>query len=266
MPSDAELLDRALTYPYDRLRSSAVLIGERVLAMLRVDMSDPGGCEVVDGTTVTNLAGWCRAAGVDIPTADRDLLLAYGANASPARLQAKLGPLTDQAVIAVKAELADFDVVYSAHVARYGSVPATIQRSPGTRVGVHVLAVTAEQHSVLRRSEGNYLSASLESISLQVHGGPSLSGITAFVSRHGVLKVDASPVALSDVAATRRRFGALVQAQVQERVRDMVAPGVGMAEFVLQNVADPELAARRSAVLAEQALAFAAPAWRVLTP
>jgi hypothetical protein len=93
------------------------------------------------------------AVGVDRST--RTPLLAYGSNAAPAVLARKLGGETEPVPV-VRAVLAEFDVVYSAHIAAYGSVPATLRRSPGTELFAFVAYLTPDQLQLVSKTEPNY--------------------------------------------------------------------------------------------------------------
>ena len=83
---------------------------------------------------------------------------------------------------------ADFDVVYSAHISPYGAIPATLQRSPGTDVRVHV-----DLHD--RRPDRGHLGDRAElrsascsrTLSVRIEGGEELNEISAYISRHGCL-------------------------------------------------------------------------------
>src|SRR6478752_8024087 len=88
--------------------------------------------------------------------ADRTPLLSYGANSPPEALARKLAPFPGAELPVLRAELEDFDVVYSAHVSPYGAVPATLMESPGAVAPVFVLHPTAEQGALLTATEPNY--------------------------------------------------------------------------------------------------------------
>jgi hypothetical protein len=150
-------------------------------------------------------------------------LLAYGSNAAPAVLAAKLGAGTDPVPV-VAAELAGFDAVYSAHIAVYGSVPATLHPSPGTTIPVFVAHVTPEQLRRVALTEPNY---ELE----------ELGALRAFVSRHGPLLVGGRPAALARIEARGRSLPELDQREVLEHVRGIVRPDLDLESFVLEWVA-----------------------------
>src|ERR1700742_3533482 len=128
-PDDDELVRRALAYPYDPPAGSFVQLGDRTLPVPPQE--------------------------VDIDR--RRALLAYGANASPEALTRKLAHLPPEPIPVLRVALRGWDVVYSAHVTRYGSVPAAVVPRPGTGAGVHLVFPNDEQLAALAATEGqNY--------------------------------------------------------------------------------------------------------------
>jgi hypothetical protein len=212
MDGTDEALQRALRYPYAIPQRSFVL---------------DGGCAV-------------ELAGSEVGAAGREPQLAYGANAAPEALARKLGA-GHEPLIAVRARLVGFDVVYSRHLSLYGAVPATLVSSPGTEVGAFVLYLTPGQRRAIELSEPNYELARLEGLECLLEGGEALRAADAHLSRHGCLELDGSPVALAEIPAAGRRLSALSQRQVLERVRATLAPHLGLEQFVLAASADPAL-------------------------
>jgi hypothetical protein len=174
-------------------------------------------------------------ASVDLGPAPRRRLLAYGSNASPLVLERKLGGLGEP-LLAERSRLTGFDVVYSAHISPYGAVPATLAPSPGTDVDVFVLQLTPAQCRALDATEPNY--ERLEA-----------DGLPAYLSRHGCLRLDGSPIALRAIGARNRRLPELDQRQVLERVRALLAPEESLERFVRDSASDPALARRRGEML-----------------
>jgi hypothetical protein len=199
----SEVVARALGYPYAIPSSSYGLVDGRVADV--------------------------EAAAVDLR--DRIALLAYGSNAAPGVLATKLAAAPDPVPV-LRTGLRDFDVVYSAHISPYGSVPATLRRSPGTEVRAFVAYLTAEQLRLISATEPNYELASFDRPSCALESGDAPVELRAYVSRHGCLLLDGSEVALAEVAARGRRFRSLGQRQVLERVRDILSPGRDLASFV----------------------------------
>jgi hypothetical protein len=261
-------LERAKTYPYDIPECCYALAGGGALRLVGVDLTSVLDCEVLDDGRVTSLRNWARRRGVDTEDLGApELLLAYGSNASVAGLSRKLAEGLHGCLIPVaRATLADFEVVYSAHLSSYGAVPATLQHSPGARTNVSVLLTTPAERRLLRGTEPNYDFGELDAVELRLELGPTLSTVSAVVSRHGALTLDGSEVGLAAVASTNRRFPARTQTQVLSAVRDLAAPAVDLGDFILGNVRDPELARRRTEQLKATARPFAYRSWRVVDP
>lgn len=189
----------------------------------------------------------------DLPRQGPDLggrrpLLAYGANAAPAVLARKLAALPGQPLPVLRAELDDFDIVYSAHISPYGAVPSTLQRSPGTTAPVFIAFPTPEQERLLTATEPNYELRRLKGLAIRVELERPLDSLDGFLSRHGCLSLDGSEVALAAVEASNRRFPSLGEVEVLERVRHVLAPELDLERFVATSL-EPGLAAARTTVL-----------------
>jgi hypothetical protein len=216
----SDVVERALGYPYGPPAEPFIQLGHQTL--------DP--------------------AEIEIDRESRMPVLAYGSNAAPRVLSRKLA-LSDQPVLVVPARLCEFDVVYSAHISPYGAIPATLQRSPGTAVRVHVIYMTAAQIGVISATEPNYEPQPLEGIRCELEDGEKLSEVSAYISRHGCLLAEGAEVALSAVSASGRTFAALSEPEAMEWVRSSLCPNEGLETFVLANVTDPILSQARTAQL-----------------
>lgn len=207
---DDELVRRALAYPYGPPAGSFVQVGDRTLPV-------PPEEADVDG---------------------RRALLAYGSNASPEALTRKLAHLPPEPIAALRVALRGWDVVYSAHITRYGSVPAAVVPSPGTVASVHLVFPSDAQMEALAATEGeNYRLEQLADFSATFEiGGEGPREIDAFVGVHGPLLVDGSPVALAAIPAVDRAFPELTTPAMIDRVRASLAPEMSVREFVLHHV------------------------------
>jgi len=195
MDTDREAIERALGYPFATPSSSYLLRGGEALEL---DHDEEIGGERVG-------------------------VLAYGSNAAPSVLAAKLGARAEPVPV-ILAELAGFDVVYSAHVASYGSVPATLHPSPGARAPIFVAHLTAEQLDRIVATEPNY---ELREI----------GALRVFLSRHGPLLLEGGPVALAEVDAGGRTLPTLDQRGAIEHARSILRPDLDLDEFILGRVA-----------------------------
>ena len=192
--------------------------------------------------------------------ASRVAVLSLGSNASPDQLGRKFSALPKPVFIPViRGQLLDFDVVYSAHITRYGSVPAALAASTGTQVQVFINLLDESQLEVMHHTESvgrNYAFSRLEGIKLELEGGAIMDEICFYRSRHGVLKECDHPIALAAIPALGRSYPALNEAEALAWVRDKLAPDTGLDEFIAANIASAELRQRRIDALS----AFSTPA------
>ena len=225
-------LARALSYPFGIPAGSFRLEGGRAVALDGADLSG------------------------------RIAVLAFGANAAPEALVRKLGErAADSSIPVLAAELHDFDVVHSAHVSSYGSIPATLQPCRGATASVHVMHLRADELAAVHRSEPNYVFARLRGIALSLEDGTRHDSAHAYVSRHGCLRLDGAPVGVAAVRVRGRRWPALDQPSILAAARDRLSPGEGLEEFVLAQASDPEVAAVRTATVRGDAIPFAWTDW-----
>lgn len=225
MSERSDVLERALSYPYVAPWEPFVQLRHETLA----------------------------ADEIEIDRAERTAMLAYGSNAAPEVLARKLA-LSDQPVLVVPAWLDDFDVVYSAHISPYGAVPASLQRSPGTRVRVHLVYMTSAQVGLVSATEPNYESARIGGAACHLDDGETVVGPAAYLSRHGCLLNDGTELALAAVEATNRSLPALAEGELLERLRALFCPDESLETFVLANVTDPALSQARSTQLPRRPL------------
>ncbi len=209
-PDIDELVRRALAYPYEPPAGSFVQVGERTEPL------PPEGAD---------LSG-------------RRALLSYGANAAPEALTRKLAALEPRPLPVLRAELTGFDVVYSAHVTRYGAVPAALVASPGTTASVHLVFPDPEQLAALAATEGqNYALERLADFTCELEvGGAGPTEIEAFISVHGPLLRDGVPIALAAIPARGRTFPALTTPEVIDLVRAELTPELDLTQFILRFV------------------------------
>lgn len=188
-------------------------------------------------------------------------VIACGSNRSPERLGRKYAAFRGDGTIPVeRARLTGFDVVYSAHITRYGSIPATLAASPGTRVEVSVTWLDEGQLEVMHKSESageNYDFVRLESVELALDGdggwGEVLKTAFVYASRRGALSHQERPVAMAAATAEGRRHPALHQEEVQALVHARLGEGCDLDRFILGSIEDAALRRARIARLAEDA-------------
>jgi hypothetical protein len=198
---------------------------------------------------------WRRLDTHDFDRGGRVPVLAAGSNQSPEQLIRKYADYPDIGPIqAQRGRLGDFDCVYAAHLSSYSSVPATFQRSPGTRVIVFVLWMTEAQLVRMHQTEGNYTYDHLRGIDVALDAGGTISEAFAYSSKIGCLNHQGGCVGLAEIAADGRVFPALGQEAALTLVCDRLAPGLHVDDFVRENLEDDALRRARSASLGEGAI------------
>lgn len=198
--------------------------------------------------------------------AGRVPVLAHGSNRSPAQLLRKYGA---GATIPVSyGWLADYDVVYSAHITQYGAVASTLQHRPGTRVRLAVTWLDQAQLARMHETEGpsNYAFGRLAGIELKVEHGPLADHAEAFVylGRNGCLDLDEAPVGLAAVAAEGRRHRAHHQEEALDLVRGRHRPGSTLDQMILEAVRRPDRRLALTAEMKARAIPIAAPHFQEL--
>ena len=186
-------------------------------------------------------------------------VLALGSNQSPEQLVRKfkntdLGPIP-----VTRAKLRDFDIVYSPHVASYGSIPATLRHSPGTRVTLFVNWLTPSQETRMHDSEtatGNYHFGRLDGIELDLEAGQAMTSAFVYSSRRGALSRDGLPVTLAAVKAENRRWPSMTQEEIQDHARNQIEPDQRLDAFVLEAIENLSTRSARTKALMKNSLPF----------
>ncbi len=193
----------------------------------------------------------------------RTPVLAFGSNQSPNRLRDKFGAIPDSVIPVERAELEEFDVVYSAHLTRYGAAPAMLQHAPGARVEVAITWLDDAQMTVMHDSEigaANYFYAAMENVALTTRSGAVHRTVFAYFGTRGHLPHDkGGAIALSAVRCENRRFKAMNTADALETVRRRLQPESGSDDFILKAIDDHAHRATLTEALAKTAEPFAYP-------
>ena len=195
--------------------------------------------------------------------AGRTPVLAIGSNQSPSRLAQKFGGDAAHVIPVQRALLEDFDVVYSAHIASYGAVPAMLQVSAGSKVEVAVTWLNDEQLGIMHESEtsaANYGLAMLTGVTLTLHGGGQAERVHVYVSSRGHLsEADGGAIALSAIRCSGRSYASMTTSEALELVRQKVAPDMDADGFVLRLVNDDDYRLGVSGQLGADAVPFRHP-------
>ena len=186
-------------------------------------------------------------------------VLAVGSNQSPEQLIRKFNESDLGPIPVIRARLKDFDIVYSPHVASYGSIPATLRHSPGTRVTLFVNWLTPAQIARMHETElptGNYHFGKLDAIELQLDFGPAMTSAFVYSSRRGSLTRNGFPVALAAVRAENRIWPSLSQEEIQNHARNITAAGQPLETFIKAAIEDVSVRQERTRILMSDGLPF----------
>jgi hypothetical protein len=197
--------------------------------------------------------GVAGAAALD----DRIPVIAHGSNAAPAQLARKFAALYEQDEVDVvipvmRARLIDHDVVYAPHFSGYGAMPATLDVSPGTTAEIAVTYLTPDQLALMHKTEisaANYVYGHLDKLILEIEGLEIIDNAYVYLTLYGSAMLDDAPTALSAVKARRRRFASASLPAMLAKARDHTAPGMGLDDFIMENIENEPLRRERSATL-----------------
>lgn len=186
----------------------------------------------------------------------RTPVLAAGSNQSHEQLARKYSVLPGHVEIPIQRGLLDdFDSVYAAHLAGYGSVPSTFHPSPGTRVTTYVLWLDDAQLNRMHETERNYTYDQLDNVRVEIaDAGETLDRAYAYTAVVGCLNVDGAPVALAEIGAVGRTLRSMRQPEVLEHIRGRLDPDIHLDAFIQAHIDDEALRHERTAALSADAL------------
>jgi len=159
------------------------------------------------------------------PLQDRNSLegripvLAIGSNRSPEQLLRKFGDQEFLPVTCIK--LCDYDVVYAAHLASYGSIPAVLARSSGTIVDIAITWLTKLQLKRMHETEAigvNYDYGVANSLRINGDYDYKNQNIGCYLGRRGCLNIMGNVIALKEITATKRVFSAFSQSEILKEI------------------------------------------------
>lgn len=189
-------------------------------------------------------------------------ILAHGSNRSPEQLSRKFldprfaGPREGrEACIPVTyGWLEGYDVVFAAHVARYGAVTSTLAAAPGVRARIAVTWLTGDQLLYMHETERmNYTFGRLPGGCYAPEAGPRPESLAAYIGNHGPLRLEGALTGMAAVTAEGRPYPALAQRDLQERLAALHHPQEAFEAMLLARIAEPERRRAFEALLQREA-------------
>ncbi len=205
----------------------------------------------------------------DATLTGRQPVIAVGSNRAPEQLQRKFEGHSDCTIPVTWAWMHGYDVVYCAHLAGYGSVPATLHGSLGTEVRVAVTWLTESQLLRMHETENvgaSYVYGTFDPDAVALGDGRPAMRAGCYITKRGALALDGAPVALAEVEARGRRFKSLPQSEKLALLHDMFGDHPEEAAWVLSLLGE-ENAPRRADLterLSETTMLFEDPRFRVM--
>ncbi len=182
----------------------------------------------------------------------RHPVIAYGSNRAPRQLWRKFGE--SETIPVTRARLTGFEIVYSAHFAGYGAMPATLIPSAGTICEVFLVWLTDAQLLRMHESEArgiHYEYAQFvfpqaegaevitatafefgpeSSLICQVKGAIAQAG--CYYSLKGCYISKDQPIALAGISGRKRILPQKTQTEILHFVRDQIAEDMTLTSFI----------------------------------
>lgn len=176
--------------------------------------------------------------------AGRTAVVAHGSNRSPSQLARKFLDRAysgERSIPVVYGWLEGYDVVFAAHVARYGAITSTLYHQPGLRARVAVTWLAPDQLRFMHETERmNYSYGRLPDGAFRPEVGPEPASLYAYVGNHGPLLLDGHPVGLAAVEAEGRPWPSRRQDEMQALLAELYEAGQGWEELLRLRIAEPD--------------------------
>ncbi|TMR90589.1 hypothetical protein [Nonomuraea basaltis] len=175
-------ISRPLTYPGRIPATSGVLFDDTYIPLRPVDNSPPDEWRAAGGTLKALLA-----RGGFPPLEERHVVVAVGSNAAPSQLLRKFLDHEVRPVVPMTlADVRDVAPGVSAHVSRWGYVPAAPIETPGETSRLFALWLDEQQLAALDLTEPNYHRRPLRH-PITLESGVRRPPAFAYMGRHGCL-------------------------------------------------------------------------------
>ena len=258
VPDRFDPVSWALAYPFDVPRGSFLYVNGAVFPFgpYRAETWADDWVLVEDQTTEIRILLNRLEIADDQTESARIPVIACGSNASPQRLKQKFDRDLPGAVVPTfRVTLTNYTVVFAAKFTEYGSVPATLAYTPGTRSDVYVNLLTPDQLGIMDGTETlgvSYDRPVLDDAAVEAEDGSVFQHVHAYISRHGCFTPHGKPVSLAGVESRGNPFSVMEQADVQHAAKRLLDSAHSLEDFVFENISNDELRRTRSRYLSEK--------------
>ncbi len=244
--ADRQKINEAKGYPLNVPDYSYVFIDEVVYELIKFNREDFGRSTIKDSYSETSLYELLNKKGISLENIKkpRTPVLAYGANASNIQLSSKYKTFKNVIIPVIRARLIDFDIVFTPYFCHDGSIPATIQYSPGTEIDVAVTYLTEDQLLHMHKTESvgkDYNYIKLLDIKLELDDQIIENEIFSYSSLHGCLYSSNNHIAMKCINAKNRSFQAMNEEELLCMVKNKLGIDKSLDEFVLDNINNDSL-------------------------
>lgn len=172
------------------------------------------------------------------------------------RASSRKFPGRDETIPATRAVLRDHAVVYAAHLASYGALPATLARHPGSVAWVFVTWLTEAQLRIMDASEGvgvSYDLVRLRDAPVEDELRGRLAEVAGYVSRAGAILHERQPIRIAEIPTIGCALPALTQRAVLRWVQRRLAPFLDHLGFLRRIAEDASFRRATNVALRELA-------------
>lgn len=197
----------------------------------------------------------------------RTPVLAYGANASDIQLASKFKSFNNVVIPVIKATLVNFDIVFTPYFCYDGSIPATIQYSPGTEAIVAVTYLTEEQLEHMHKTESvgeDYNYIRLFNIKLQLDDKKLENEVFCYNSLHGCFYAEENHIAMKSIKTINRKFKTMDEEELLYMVKNRLGIEKSLDEFILDNLNNKGLRDEYSWSIQSMSVGFRYKDWEVI--
>lgn len=267
--NDKQKIEEAKGYPLNVPEYSYIFINKEVYKVTEFNRIEIGESIINDGTNDVSLYALLRKKGILLESVKtpRTPVLAYGANASDIQLSGKYKNFDDVVIPVIRARLVDFDIVFTPYFCHDGSIPATIQYSPGTECEVAITYLTEEQLIHMHKTESvgtDYNYIKLLNIKVELDDSIIDKEVFCYNSLHGSFYTGDNQIAMKCIKAKNRIFQSMSEEELLNMVKNKLGIKKTLDTFILDNINNDLLRKKLSNEIADMSKAFQYNNWVII--
>ena len=206
--------------------------------------------------------------GVHILLNDRVPILSVGSNRSPYQLKNKF--TLDENLCVTPAILYNSEIVYSASISPYGSIPATQWPSKGAEVILNVLWLNERQLNIMHLTEGigiAYNFVELDEGSVVIEGSDYIGPVYGYVSVNGVYDFGKNaPNKILDIVSNKSLLETRSELEALCLVRDKFDPDIFDIRYWVEKVTlDKKYRMKLISKMSKKSLKPKNPPWQMIS-